>query len=238
VNAITLESQVAPKRGERTETPSTFKIPLNRFGPYTPNTASKGCHPTKEDKWAFGTCTLMKALGPNKVAAAAEGENERGFKQTENLNCLNAKFYSVIKSTLEVSVQYTFIRSLPCLFHMPLVRLAGPPVVFPFKLYCFVSDPSTLLSSTSFPGAGWVSGWLTSPVPPQCSSLSAAACSACSSSPDPTGCLGCMKDTRAVSYIDSISLVSDGPPADSVGSRTLDQCLACAKLGDKSQQKQ
>lgn len=56
--------------------PSSFKIPLNSFGPYTPNTATKGCAAAAPDKWAFGTCTLLKAAGPNKLASAAEGAIE------------------------------------------------------------------------------------------------------------------------------------------------------------------
>ena len=57
--------------------PSTYKIPMNSFGPYTPNTATKGCAAANAAKWAFGTCTLLKGLGPSKVAAAAEGTRGR-----------------------------------------------------------------------------------------------------------------------------------------------------------------
>lgn len=86
-------------------------------------------------------------------------------------------------------------------------------------------------------GAGWVGAWLSAPVPEQCKGLSAAACTACSSSPDPKTCLSCMQDKRSLGYIDSIELIGDGFGASSVGSRTLDQCLACSKLsssGDKT----
>lgn len=74
VSAVALESFAAPKRGERDMVPSTYKLPMNAFGPYTPNTATKGCHASTPDKWAFGTCTLLKAVGANKMVSAAEGE--------------------------------------------------------------------------------------------------------------------------------------------------------------------
>lgn len=73
MSAITLESTVAPKRGERDMVPSTYKLPLTSFGPYSPHTATKGCQPSSPDKWAAGTCTLLKAVGANKMVGAAEG---------------------------------------------------------------------------------------------------------------------------------------------------------------------
>jgi hypothetical protein len=58
--------------------PSTYKIPMTKFGPYTPNSAAKGCHLQKPDKWAFGTCTLIKAVGANKLGSTAESEAHWG----------------------------------------------------------------------------------------------------------------------------------------------------------------
>lgn len=86
-------------------------------------------------------------------------------------------------------------------------------------------------------GAGWVGAWLTAGVPQQCTGLSAAACAACASSPNPSACLSCMTDKRSLGYIDNIELIADGMAADQVGSRTLDQCVNCAKLKGTEQSK-
>lgn len=83
-----------------------------------------------------------------------------------------------------------------------------------------------------------MSAWLTKPVPRQCNKLSAAACAACFAGPDSGACLSCMTDKRATSYVVDVALIADGTPADSTGSRTLDQCATCSKLGSKAAQQQ
>lgn len=45
-----------------------------------------------------------------------------------------------------------------------------------------------------------------------------------------------MTDKRALGYIDPVSLVGDGQAGGSLGSRTLDQCMSCSKLGSKGDQ--
>jgi hypothetical protein len=47
-----------------------------------------------------------------------------------------------------------------------------------------------------------------------------------------------MTDKRATSYVVDVALIADGTPADSTGSRTLDQCATCSKLGSKAAQQQ
>lgn len=46
-----------------------------------------------------------------------------------------------------------------------------------------------------------------------------------------------MTDKRSLGYIDNIELIADGMAADQVGSRTLDQCINCAKLKGTEQTK-
>lgn len=48
-------------------------IPVLGFGPFAPNTSAEGCNETVPDKWAFGTCTLLKASQPKQTAPSAEG---------------------------------------------------------------------------------------------------------------------------------------------------------------------
>lgn len=49
-----------------------------------------------------------------------------------------------------------------------------------------------------------------------------------------------MTDKRAQAYIVNVALIADGlvDEPGSTGSRTLDQCLTCARLTDKQQHKQ
>ena len=64
---------------------------------------------------------------------------------------------------------------------------------------------------SAFTGAGWVSAWLSSPEPKQCAGLGAAACAACSSSPDPLTCLSCMRDKRLLGCIPFSTLLHLSP---------------------------
>lgn len=69
------------RRGDRSEQPQQQpaedggipSIPVLGFGPFAPNTTSEGCNETVPDKWAFGTCTLLKASQPKQTAPSTEG---------------------------------------------------------------------------------------------------------------------------------------------------------------------
>lgn len=244
VSAITLEGQTATKRGERVENPNIYKLPLTRFGPYTPNTKTKGCHPDTPDKWAFGTCTLLRAVGPREVAPGAASE------------CMGVAVCIVWLCDCVPDVELLSLHVMPNrhVFKIPTQHAHNPtqhyttlhPPCHPSECPFISSSFSVFSLSSSFcchptpyhtTGTGWVSALLTAPVPQQCAGLSAAACAACSSSPDPASCISCMTDKRATSYVESISLVGDHVPRESVGGRTLDQCLSCVKMTDKAAQK-